>query len=654
MQKDSVNISRQRSQEMVTIQNRLASIQTRVKDSLNSFQSKKEEIKQKNQKYHKFLLGLNHRSITLQKYTEELLRNEHDLLVAKSNYEMQLASTVRKLRSDDKTLSSDLGKYRKLIMELCAKKTQLSSIVSTLSQTISTYEEQEINLDHLKERAEKVIARLTFNLNADPVSINNTEIDHINRLIAFADKETSITESHIEQYSSQFLNTKQLFSKYISKIEDLRKIKELTLRFIDNSKQLADTINKKTIILSQIKEKQNLLQTISKKVKKMSDDIKNHRIKECNSFVDSQRSMNHSMMIENTHFMIQQQISEIKEQLFELNSAKEANFIEEQRLEEQIYSFDKELANISETHSMIINELDFTVDKIEKMNTADLNADIEIENLLSNFKLLQKQIRSEVIENAALNAQLNESDVFSLTYDIDVSDAKEKVIKQTDLVQYQVDSVMKEIRQLKNDIDRCQLIKAGMEAQKEKMDSDIINKTNLIQQCKDLFGSDFKSNVTNNYTNRTLNDIFHSNEISRHINSRVQTETISKLQNLISKKRATIQHRKDNLSTQRNSVTEIMNSYYDSFPSNTETLKRSIKFAVMENPLADRIQTLHFLMDNLESIKGSFDTQLKLWGKLFDEENESLIIDDWQIDLNQLREKADDLLIFNQVFGHNL
>ena len=660
MKRNEVEDARFRNQEMVKIQNKITSIQANVSKSLRSFYSKKNDFKLKNQKYQQFLEGLNERAATLQKYTDELIKNEYNLSIAKTNYEIELSKIVKELRRTDRNLGNQLNTSRKKIIEICAKKTQLSAILSSLSQEISTYEEQEINLDQLFERAEMIIAKLNMAYNADPVSVNKTEMEHIKKLIEFTSQESKITESHIDQIGLQLTNSKQLFIKYQNKIENLKKIKDLTLHYVADAMELAQINLKKAKLQGEVQGKEKMIEHFQYKIDKLSNAIRNHKIKLGDSFADSRRSLNHTFIIESSHLMTEQQLKDIKKELLEIASTKEANTIEEHRLEKRLYDIENEISTVSDSHTMLTDELNSTNNKITKMNEYDLEQDQKIDNLLNEFNIVQKKIKDEILEGATLEAQIEDSaydtTIFNLTYDADVHGEKEQMIKKIDFLQYQVDDVMKDICRYKNWIDHFQLVRNGLKAQKEKIGFDISNQMNIINECNDHFRSFSTTLVSENQNDFTIEnsnkveDLSYSNKITRHINNRVQLENIDKLRTAISRKRATIQHRKDNISSQRNSISSYIMSYYDNVPSVTETLKRSIKFAVQENPLQDRIQTLNFLIDNLHIIETSFNGQLEIW-KGDNEQNESVVLDDWQIELNQLREKAEDLIIFNQVFG---
>lgn len=639
--------SRKQNQRMVKIQNQIESIQFSVDNSISAFQVKSKQIQERNQKYQKFLEGLQQRSYIIHQYTEEILKKEYDLTIEKTNYEVELSKKVKSMRAEDKKLTSELASCRKRLIEICSQKTQFSTTVSTLSVTISTLEDEEIKLDKLQSQAERIIAKLKLSIKSDPVSFNNSEIDHYKKLIDFTDQQQKLVKRNIEQCSVQMVSLNDIISKMNSKTIFLNEMKEKALDYIYKSNKFREYQMKKFHLQQKIEEKDKCIKEFNKKAKKIRKDILNHKNNECESFVDSRRSMNHSSKLLNMRDMIHKQIQDTKFQLNQLRLANEDLFSEEKTLKSRVTSFNQDLSVMNESCSLVESELNFAKSKIEKINSKDIETDRLIESYLKEYDSLQKQIKNEIIESASLKSQLNESKVISVNFDTDVNIEKEQVIKKTDLLQCQIDDVFSDMEQLKKDIIRYQLIRDENEAQKDKLDSDIQSKHVIIKKCNDFLRSDLTL-----YSNkRTVSDSFYSHEISRNINSRILSETLSQLQTAVNLKRETIQHRKDDLSSQRNSITTFLTSYYEDIPTTTETLKRSIKFAIQENPLQDRIQTLNFLMENLESIQTSFDQQLNIWKELFEKENESLILDDWQIDLNRLNEKADDLIIFNQVFG---
>ena len=643
MNQNIVKESRKQNDRMIKIQNQIESIQFSVDNSITSFKLKSQKIRDNNLKYQKFLEGLKERSAIIHKYTEEILKHEYDFTMAKTNYEIELSKKVKSMRAEDKKLISQLSACRKRLIEIFSQKTQFSANVSSLSKTINILEDEEKKLDKLQSQAERVIAKLKLSIKSDPVAYNNAEIEHFKKLIEFTDRQQILVKQNIEQYSSQTGSISEIYAKIIQKSEFLKELKEKALDYIYKSNKIKEFQQKKYHMQVKIEQKDNYI----KEINKIRKDILHHKNNECDSFIDSKRSMNHSTRITSMREMIDKQINDTQVQIHQILSANDELLSKEQILKDKLESFNHELTLVNENYSNVENELNFASSKIEVINNKDIETDQLIESYLNQYDILQKKIKSEVIENASLNSQLNESHQISFIYDNDINSEKEKVIKETDLIKCQIDDMKNEMKQIKDEIIRFQLIKEENEAQKSKMDDEIQDKNKIIQKCNDFLRSD----LTLYSSKRNMNDSFYSYEISRQINSRILSETVSQLQEAVHRKRETIQHRRDDLSSHKNSISSFVTSYYDDIPTATETLKRSIKFAVQENPLQDRIQILNFLLENLNSIQTSFGQQLQIWKELFEKENENMILDDWQIDLGRLCEKADDLSIFNQVFG---
>lgn len=644
---ESLENARNQNERMLKIQNRLESIQTSVDDSIAMFQAKTANMRESQIQFIQLLNGLSERTVVLHHYTEELLKNEHDLTMSKTKFEIELSQKVKQLRKEDKELTKKLDLYRKRIIEICEKKTQFSTAVTNLSNTIFTFENEEIKLNKLQNHAQRLIAQFTLTLKTDPVKTNESEIEHLQKLIIFTDKQQKEAQQQITQYNENIKSIQSICLKTKEKMEFVRKLKENTLLDINKFDNLRDLNQQKYHIMAEIDEKDQTLKEIRKKIKKIRKDIQAHKENECNSFIDSRRSMNHSYLISGMDEMVKSQYKDVKKQLAEMKSLYEAQLVEEHTLQKKVQSYNTDLSEVNESESQIENNISLTFERIEQIKDKHYHDNQVYNNLLMQSQDLEKQLKDKIIENSALQAQLKDKPSISVVYDHDANNARESYIKKVDFINYEINTIKESCANLQKHINHFTLVIEGTKAQKGKMNDDISSRKQVIQNCHDLLQSD----STNYISQRSINEAFYSYEILRSINSKSLSSTISRLQTSIAQKRNVIQHRRDDLSELRNSINSQMITFYDSIPTASDTLKRSIRFAVEENPLQDRIQTLNFLMDNLEAIQTSFDQQLDIWKKLYEKENESLLLMDWTSELNRLSEKADDLMIFNQVFG---
>ena len=622
------------------MQTEIASIYQQVQQSLSEFNEKKGEMDATGLQYYQFLEEISQRSETLNKYMEQLLSNEREFTQEKQNYEKLLAKKIRDLRKDESQLKGSLEDARQQLILLCNKKAQIGKVLVSVSQTIAEFSSQEKNLDHLCEQAETMTKQAMFVENNDKDSVDVSEQGHIVKMNELVEQQLNSVQSRIAELERQKSLLDADTKKTNRRIDVLNRLIDLKQEVGGQKDDLEslehDQISKKTALDA----KKRMLAQLKEEKDKIEKEVAKHKSVECEIFLDSRRSFDHSKMIKETARLVHLQAEECADMIKVAKSELDSKLFQEENLRHELEYVKADISGCDTDNDRLRSQLDNATHEAEMLSAIEIDLDETMAVAKHELDVLAKAKRQAAIEEEAMKIEAARRS-FSEFGDDQVQAARIEATKRVKLVEYEIESVQRDIEDLRAQIQNRTTVDSRTKGREALIESDMMKMKALAKECRELFGSDFSESTSE------MESRIKSRSFSREINNRQLKSHVSTLAESISRMRSVLEAKRDSVSKKRATYSSSVITGYSQITAFTPTLKRSQRFPQIQNTLEDRIHVLSLVCQTLENLLGHITTQLQLW------HTSTPQLEDWSRILDRMQDKADDLVVWKQLFCHS-
>lgn len=627
------------STNLIKMQTELALISQLVQASLEGIGSDKAEMRASELKYYEFLQEVSQRSQQLNQYTESLLNNEREFTQEKQNYEKLLAKRIRELRKDETQLKGSLADARQQLILLCNKKSQIGKVLASVSQTIAEFSSQERNLDHLCQKAETITKQAKLFQNKDQNSVDTSESSHIMKMKELVDQQLKSAHARIEHLTQQKATLNEDKKKATRRIDVLHRLLDLKQDIGGQNNDLSSLEQDQVTTKAEIEAKKKMLEQIKSEKDRIEKEVAKHKSIECSIFIDSKRSFDHSKLIGETAKLVRLQSEECIEMLKIAKAELDSKLFHEENLQNELQRLKSEIGVCDSDEGNLRSQLANATHETEMISA--IEADLADTMAIANEELssVMKAKRQAAIEEEAMKIAVAR-DSFSEYDDTRIQLARREVTKRVKLIECEIETVRRDIEDLQVQLQKRSVI--GLKSQEALMNSDKIKMKALVKECRELFGSDFSDEAVSE-----IEDKLRSQSFSRGIRQSNLQSQISMLAESINRMRSAIETKRDSVSMKRASYSSSVLVGYSQITAFTPTFKRSQRFPQIQNTLEDRIHVLSLVCQTLENLLGHITSQLDLWRKAMPQ------LEDWSKILDRMQDKADDLVVWKQLFCHS-
>lgn len=618
-----------RYEEITHVQNQLLAIQEGIGSTLKIFKNRYQGVDKRYKTLIDFLNKLQKRDLTLQKYAEDLLKRELFYSKEKEQFKNKLLDDEKTQSSIAKSLGKRYVKLKEKLLLLKGEKIKISQYMENINKIIHNC--------HIQEKAiDQIHTQINGSLALNPIKIsevsnnlskivqeNLSQVNYFKQVVLTTDEEIgaikdaiSDQKEKIDELSFSRKNINLIIQHLITIIDLTQKLNHAHEKSKE-IKQLKHSIN------SQISQNNQEIFKTMKAVQKLLDEIHKHRIIERGVYQDSDLTYSHSERILSVSEIVHHQLNRSLSELSELHIELETKSQYEKELKESLLKMN-ELIESEDIESLQTQSfIDQTELKNQEIEQSELEFDATIERMQNELMQIESSISDAKINLQVTSFQTmikdeNQSSNIQLSPEVTSERIEHK--KKQDILRMRIKTARKMIEELKKKLYYQKNFLAHRKAQSKHFKIEV----ETISGKLDKFNS-IKFNL---------------DERNNHSNITNLSKDIKHLSSSIEEKKKINEIKSSRISNYLSTI-----SYYSLSPE--PTFQKSPKFKLARDPYEEKKQTLNLLIDSLQLLQNRFED---IKDELLNNKSSFQIIQNWNFELDNLADDAEDLHIWNQVF----